>query len=160
MQPLQLHLQQLFVLFPLSRPLFVFNVQVSLLFHEPTYPASLVSPFQVLPNALSSHFRSAVAFQSFLYQFCLISVFVQLQSQLVFLTFLVPHVLTLPSVRSFHSLFYFTSLTLLRISLVLSTAVCLVQFLTFLLFLFISILLLFYFRHLFTIAPRTLPSKY
>ena len=160
MQPLQLPLQQLFVLSPLSRPLFVFNVQAFLLFLEPTYPASLVSLFQVLPNALSSHFQSAVACQSFLYQFCLISVFVQLQSQLAFLTFLVPHVLTLPSVRPFHSLSYFTSLTLLRISLVLSTTVSLVQFFTFLLFLFVSILLLLYFGHLFTIALRTLPTKY
>ena len=160
MQPLQLPLRQLFVLFPLSQPLFVFNVQAFLLFHEPTYPASLVSLFQVLPNALSSHFRSAVTFQSFLYQFCLISVFVQLQSQLAFLTFLVPLVLTLPSVRSFHSLSYFTSLTLLRISLALSTAISLVQFFTFLLFLFVSVLLLFYFGLLFTIAPHTLPTKF
>ena len=157
---LQLHLQQLSVLFQLSHPLFVFNVQLFLLFHEPAYPASLVSPFQVLPNALSSHFQSAVASQSFPYQFCLISIFVQLRSELTFLTFLQPHVLTLPSVQSFQSLFYFTSLTLARISLVLSTAVCLVQFLTFLLFLFVSILLLFYFGLLFTIAPRTLPTKY
>jgi hypothetical protein len=113
-----------------------------------------------LRNALSFHFQSAVASQSFPYLFCLICIFVQLRSELTFPTFLWPHAPTLPSVLTFQCLFYFTSLTLSRISPVLSTTACLVQFLTFLLFLFISILLLFYSGRLFTIAPHTLTTKY
>jgi hypothetical protein len=90
---LQLHPLLLFVLFQLSQLLFIFDVQVSLLFHELTYLAYLIFPFQVLPNALSFHFLFAVTSLSSPYQFFLVSIFVQIQWQLAFLTFLVPHVL-------------------------------------------------------------------